>query len=304
MPVPTDVRLEVRILLDAGGHLVVQHLPAESAYVLPGGAVEPGEDVDAAAARHVRALSGSHTLVADFAGCIEHPNPGGGRTITMLFAADLPDDADIPTAHLNVPFVLLPLSNRDELPLAPAAVSAATVRWLEDHWPTWWGLPVTESDPWWNQLRLSAHSLRAQLHARRHELADSDFRDAAVAMCALVAAADGTIDAREREAMTQIVTTDQILAAFASDDLVRLFNTHVAALRRDPAAGRSAAFREIAKVRGHRVQARSVVQFGAMIGYADGTFDPDEQAVVRRAMSILGLDPSALSVQATQTVDR
>ncbi|SBW21222.1 Tellurite resistance TerB [Candidatus Protofrankia californiensis] len=302
MPVPTDVRLNVQILLDTGGYLVAQYRPAVSAYLLPGGTVEPAEGIGTAAARYVRTLTGSPAASPEFVGCVEHLGPAAERTITALFATDLPDDADVPTTHLGAPLVPLALEDLNERSLTPPAVSTAVLRWLEDRWPVWQGLPVHEPEPWWNHLSQSVHSLRAQLHARRHELDDAAFRDAAVAICALVAAADGTIDARERDAMAHIVATDRTLSAFPPNDLVRLFDAHVAALRADPAAGRAVALREIAKVRGNRVRARSVVQFGAVIGRSDGTFDPDERAVVQEALDVLGLDPSSLAVQTVQWV--
>ncbi|WP_239393967.1 TerB family tellurite resistance protein [Frankia sp. CiP3] len=315
MPVPTNVRLDVRILLSTGTHLVVRYVPAESAHALPGGTVEPGEDIVTAASRHLRELLGSHRdahvaplpppqpglsaspAVPAFAACVEHATGPDERTMTLVFSADLPDKADIPTACLGTPLVTLPLTNLTERSLTPPAIASMAIRWLEDRWPTWSGLAVSEPEPWWNQLRESAHSLRAQLDARRHELTDASFRDAAVAMCALVAAADGTIDAREREAMAAIVS-DPVLGAFPPDELLRLFDAHVAAFRADATEARAAALREIAKVRGRRVRARSVIQFGAVIGRADGTFDPAERAAVQQAIAVLGLDPMTLAVQA------
>ncbi|WP_322769184.1 tellurite resistance TerB family protein [Frankia sp. Cr1] len=318
MPVPTDVRLDVRILLDTGDHLVAVYLPAEAAHVLPGGTVEPGEGVGAAAARHLRVLVGSDrdartppaatavpasVALPAFVGCVEHATgPAEHRTITTLFSADVPAGTDIPATYLGAPLVALSLGSLDERSLTPPAVAAVAIRWLEDRWPTWRGLPVSEPEPWWNHLRGSAQSFRAQLDARRHELDDTSFRDAAVAMCALVAAADGTIDARERDAMATIVTTDRVLSAFPPDELLALFDAHVAAFRADAGEARSAALREIAKVRGRRVRARSVVQFGAVIGHADGTFDPAERTAVRQAIDVLGLDPTTLAVQAVQAV--
>ncbi|WP_250290376.1 TerB family tellurite resistance protein [Frankia sp. CiP1_Cm_nod1] len=302
MPVPTDVRLNVRILLDTGGYLVAHYRSDVSAYLLPGGDVEPAEGIASAAARYVHALTGSPAVPTEFVGCVEHHGPDAKHTVTALFAADLPAGAAAPATHAGAALVPLALEDFDERSLTPAAVSVAVDRWLEDRWPVWQGLPVHEPDAWWNHLSQSVHVLRAQLHARRHELDDAAFRDAAVAICALVAAADGTIDARERDAMAHIVATDRTLSAFPPKELVHLFDTHVDALRADAAAGRAAALREIAKVRGSRSRARSVVQFGAVIGRSDGTFDPAERAVVQEAMDVLGLDPSSLAVQRVQRV--
>ena len=51
----------------------------------------------------------------------------------------------------------------------------------------------------WNQLKQSAQGMQTQLVAKKNDLKSGAFRDASMAMCALVAAADGSIDAVERQ---------------------------------------------------------------------------------------------------------
>ena len=44
----------------------------------------------------------------------------------------------------------------------------------------------------WNQLRQQATSMQSTLVAKKNDLKSGAFRDASMAICALIAAADGT----------------------------------------------------------------------------------------------------------------
>ena len=76
----------------------------------------------------------------------------------------------------------------------------------------------------WNQLRQSAQGMQDQLIAKKNDLKSGAFRDASMAMCALVAAADGTIDAEERRRVAGLITTNDALSNFAADDLRAKFD--------------------------------------------------------------------------------
>ena len=79
----------------------------------------------------------------------------------------------------------------------------------------------------WNQLRQSAQTMQAQLAAKKNDLKSGAFRDASMAMCALVAAADGSIDQSERQRVAQLIAANDVLQQFRG----RRFAT---ALRRLP----------------------------------------------------------------------
>jgi tellurite resistance protein len=141
-------------------------------------------------------------------------------------------------------------------------------------------------------------ALRAQVAARREELRGRPFRDAAVAMCALVTAADGRVDPAERDGLRAFVATDPVMASFPAGDLEELFDAHLARLEADFPAGKRAALAEIVKVRGKISEAAAVIRIGEVIGRIDGAYVPSEQAVVREAVDALGLDPAEFCVQA------
>jgi tellurite resistance protein TerB len=143
----------------------------------------------------------------------------------------------------------------------------------------------------WDRLKETASSMQTQLESKKNELKSGAFRDASMAMCALVAAADGTIDASERQRVATLIGTNDVLQNFPADDLQRRFNEYVGKLEADFAFGKVSILQEIAKAKKKPAEARAVIQIGIVIGGADGDFDKSEQAVVREACFALELPP-------------
>ncbi|MGV9557033.1 tellurite resistance TerB family protein [Streptomyces sp. NPDC003401] len=143
----------------------------------------------------------------------------------------------------------------------------------------------------WDRLKESASTMQTQLVAKKNDLKSGAFRDAAMAMCALVAAADGTVDPSERRRVAQLIAANEVLQNFDADDLRRRFEANLDRLTADFDFGKVSVMQEIAKARKKPAEARAVVQIGIVIGGADGDFDKDEQAVVREACYALDLPP-------------
>jgi tellurite resistance protein TerB len=143
----------------------------------------------------------------------------------------------------------------------------------------------------WDRIRESASTMQTQLVAKKNDLKSGAFRDASMAMCALVAAADGTIDPGERRRVAQLIATNEVLNNFDADDLRRRFEDNLAKLTADFDFGKVSVLQEIAKAKKKPAEARAVIQIGIVIGGADGDFDKTERAVVREACFILGLPP-------------
>ncbi|AMW13828.1 Tellurite resistance TerB [Streptomyces qaidamensis] len=143
----------------------------------------------------------------------------------------------------------------------------------------------------WDRLKESASTMQTQLMAKKNDLKSGAFRDASMAMCALVAAADGTVDPSERQRVAQLIATNEVLQNFDADDLRRHFEENLNKLTADFAFGKVSVMQEIAKAKKKPAEARAVIQIGIVIGGADGDFDKDEQAVVREACYTLGLPP-------------
>ncbi|MFF2849608.1 tellurite resistance TerB family protein [Streptomyces sp. NPDC058001] len=143
----------------------------------------------------------------------------------------------------------------------------------------------------WDRIKESASTMQTQLTAKKNDLKSGAFRDASMAMCALVAAADGHIDPAERQRVAQLIGTNEVLQNFPADDLRRRFEENLNKLTADFAFGKVSVLQEIAKAKKKPAEARAVIQIGIVIGGADGDFDKTEQAVVREACFTLDLPP-------------
>ncbi|SEC00901.1 tellurite resistance TerB family protein [Streptomyces sp. TLI_105] len=143
----------------------------------------------------------------------------------------------------------------------------------------------------WDRIKESASTMQTQLNAKKNDLKSGAFRDASMAMCALVAAADGTIDPAERQRVAQLIATNEVLQNFDATDLQRRFEGNLNKLTADFDFGKVSVLQEIAKAKKKPAEARAVIQIGIVIGGADGDFDKTEQAVVREACFTLDLPP-------------
>ncbi|MFJ2946904.1 tellurite resistance TerB family protein [Streptomyces sp. NPDC087226] len=143
----------------------------------------------------------------------------------------------------------------------------------------------------WDRFKESASQMQTQLTAKKNDLKSGAFRDASMAMCALVAAADGSVDPSERQRVAQLIAGNEVLQNFPADDLRRRFEENLGKLTADFAFGKVSVLQEIAKAKKKPAEARAVIQIGIVIGGADGDFDKDERAVVREACYALDLPP-------------
>lgn len=144
----------------------------------------------------------------------------------------------------------------------------------------------------WDKFKQSAQNMQTQLVAKKNDLKSGAFRDASMAMCALVAAADGTIDQAETAKVAQLIASNEVLRNFDKDDLQRRFYGYANQLQADYQIGKVQIMQEIAKAKKKPDEARAVIQIGIVIGGADGNFDPQERAAVREACFALGIAPA------------
>jgi tellurite resistance protein TerB len=144
----------------------------------------------------------------------------------------------------------------------------------------------------WNQLRQQASNMQSTLVAKKNDLKSGAFRDAAMAICALIAAADGSIDPQERSKVAALITSNEVLQNFPADQLQTKFNEYCDKLVNDFDFGKVSVIQDIGKVKKKDGEARAVIQIGIIIGGADGNFDEAEKKAVRDACHALGLSPS------------
>ncbi|WP_148615112.1 tellurite resistance TerB family protein [Nocardioides rubriscoriae] len=146
--------------------------------------------------------------------------------------------------------------------------------------------------PIWNRLRQATQDMQTQLLAKKNELQSGSFRDASMAMCALVAAADGSVDASERQKVSGLITSNAALSNFPPDTLSSRFDESCNKLAADYQLGKVELIQVVGKTKKKPSEARAVIQIGIIIGGADGHFDDQEKAVVREACHAVGIDPA------------
>lgn len=134
--------------------------------------------------------------------------------------------------------------------------------------------------------------LKTQLGSLKTELKSGAYRDASMAMCALVAAADGHVDAAEIQQMESLILGNEVLQNFPPEQLRTRFHKHVDQLTRNFPQGKAEALQDIAKAAKKPTEARAVIQTGIVIAGADGHFSQAEQSILREACATLGLQPA------------
>ena len=144
----------------------------------------------------------------------------------------------------------------------------------------------------WDQLKSRTVEMNGQLKTKAGQFKSKEFANGAMAMCALIAAADGSIDATERQKTASLIVSNDVLSIFPPDELRQKFDWYCDKLSKDFDFGKVEAIATIAKLKSKPDQGRAVVQIGIIIGGADGNFDEQEKAVVRECCHAVGIAPS------------
>ena len=143
----------------------------------------------------------------------------------------------------------------------------------------------------WEQLKQNVSQMNDSLQTNISKFKNNDFADASMAICALIAAADGTIDTAERQKTTALIISNETLKIFPASELKQKFDFYCEKLSQDFDFGRIEAIQAIAKLNKKLDQGRAVIQIGIIIGGADGDFDSDEKKVVKEACHAVGINP-------------
>ncbi len=141
-----------------------------------------------------------------------------------------------------------------------------------------------------SKLKEGALEMQSQLVSQVKQFKNKNFADATMAVCALVAAADGTIDADERRKTANFISSNDTLAVFEVSQLQETFNNYCDKLNKDFDFGKIDLLQVIAKLKKAPAQAQAAVQVGIIIGNADGVFDDDEKKIMREICRSVGID--------------
>ena len=144
----------------------------------------------------------------------------------------------------------------------------------------------------WDQIKQSADTALADGQAAVAKFKNAEFANGSMAMCALVASADGAVDASERQKTAALIASNETLKLFPASELKEKFDFYCGKMASDLDFGRIEAIQAIAKLKKKEDQARAVIQIGIIIGGADGNFDQHERLAVRDACYAVGIAPT------------
>jgi len=139
-------------------------------------------------------------------------------------------------------------------------------------------------------LKQNTSAARERLTNEVTKFKNREFMEAVVAGCAIVAAADGSISSEEKRKMVGFMESSDELKVFDMSAVIKAFKDTVGKFEFDQKVGEAEAMRSIAKVKGKGAE-KVLVQVCCAIGAADGDFDDDEKAAVKRICGELDLDP-------------
>jgi tellurite resistance protein TerB len=144
----------------------------------------------------------------------------------------------------------------------------------------------------WDQLKSRTQTMNTQLKTKSGQFRNKEFANGSMAMCALIAAADGSIEPSERQKTASLISNNEVLGIFDANELRQKFDWYCDKLNQDYDFGKVEAIATIGKLKSKPEQARAVVSIGIIIGGADGNFDEHERKAVRDACFAVGIPPA------------
>jgi tellurite resistance protein TerB len=140
-------------------------------------------------------------------------------------------------------------------------------------------------------LKNRFNEVSASLKTEVTKVRNKTFLEGVVAGCALVAYADGVVKPEEKQKMMGFLQTSDVLSVFDVTEVIKAFEKAAKGFEFDAAIGEANALQTVGKLKGKDAEARLMVRVCCAVGAADGDFDEDEKAVVRKICGELGLNP-------------
>ena len=133
---------------------------------------------------------------------------------------------------------------------------------------------------------------RATLNRDIKQFKSYEFLDGVVAGCSMVAAADGTISAAERNAMARFIRENDALRVFEMSEVMSRFDWFTDGYGFNQDEGDRDAIVAMERLKSNRLAARVLVRLCCAIAASDGQFGRAQLDSVRRICRTLELEPS------------
>ena len=139
-----------------------------------------------------------------------------------------------------------------------------------------------------DQLKSKASELKTEALKFKNK----DFLNAAMAGSALIAMADGSVSAEEKQKMIKFIENNDALSIFAVSDVIKAFQDFITQLEFDRDIGEAKAFQALGKMKSNAEAARLLIRMIIAIASSDGNFDDSEKKTANRIAKELGLNPT------------
>ncbi len=143
-------------------------------------------------------------------------------------------------------------------------------------------------DNFLSQLKCKASELKTEALKFKNK----DFLNAAMAGSALIAMADGSITASEKQKMIKFIENNDALSVFTTSDVIKAFQEFVGQLEFDKDIGEAKAYQALGKMKSNTEAARLLVRMIISIASADDIFDFAEKKIAAKIAKELGVDPA------------
>ncbi len=143
-------------------------------------------------------------------------------------------------------------------------------------------------DSFLSQLKNKANELKTEALKFKNK----DFLNAAMAGSALIAMADGSVSAEEKQKMIRFIESNDALSVFPTSDVIKAFQEFITQLEFDKDIGEAKAFQSLGKMKSNQDAARLLIRMIIAIASSDGNFDASEKKVAARIATELGLNPA------------
>lgn len=143
-------------------------------------------------------------------------------------------------------------------------------------------------DNFLSRLKTKAGELKTEALKYKNK----DFLNAAMAGCALISMADGSVSAEEKQKMIKFIESNDALSVFTTSDVIKAFQDYVGQLEFDKDIGEAKAFQSLHKMKSNAEAARLLVRMVIAVAASDGDFDAKEQIVAGKIIRELGLSPT------------
>ena len=143
-------------------------------------------------------------------------------------------------------------------------------------------------DSFLSQLKSKANELKTEALKFKNK----DFLNAAMAGSALIAMADGSISASEKQKMIKFIESNDALSIFTTSDVIKAFQDFVGQLEFDKDIGEAKAYQAIGKMKSNIEASRLLVRMIISIASSDGNFDDDEKKIAAKIAKELAINPA------------